>query len=176
MKVLGIGHPSYRVSDREKAIEFYRDVLGLKVKFTIGYDEFYEFQKEKMEEQGPLSDEAKATLEELKAMGDKVWITYIDTGDGSFIELFSDEGITEKYNWSLSQFDHIGYLHLSLEVDDIFSTYEEMKKHGVKIKNSPTLGIENAWQFWIEDPDGNSIEFMQYEENAWQKVGHNPDR
>ncbi len=175
MKIIRTGHPAYRVSDREKALEFYRDKLGLKVKFTISYAEMYEAQKKKLEESGEYS-ENDAYLEQLKSQGDKIWITYLETGENSFIELFSDEGVTKKYTWPLSEFDHIGYLHLALEVEDIHEAYEELKEKGVKIVNPPSLGVENTWQFWVEDPDGNSIEFMQYEKDAWQLVGHYPER
>ncbi len=177
MKIIRTAHPSFRVSDREKALEFYRDKLGLKVKFTITYAEMYEAQKKKMEGSGePLKADEEKYLEDMKKLGDKVWITYLETGENSFIELFSDEGITQKCTWSLSEFDHIGYLHLALEVDDIHEAYEDLKSKGVKIMNAPSLGVEDTWQFWVEDPDGNSIEFMQYEENAWQLIGHCPDR
>lgn len=67
-------------------------------------------------------------------------------------------------------------MHLALEVEDIQETYEELKCKDVKIKTAPSLGLENTWQLWVEDPDGNSIEFMQYEEDAWQLVGHCPER
>ena len=40
MKITNIGHPSYRVSDRDKALAFYCGALGLKKKFTISYDEW----------------------------------------------------------------------------------------------------------------------------------------
>ena len=30
------------------------------------------------------------------------------------------------------------------------------------------MGADNNWQCWIEDPDGNRIEFMQMAENAMQ--------
>lgn len=175
MKIIRTGHPAYRVSDREKALEFYRDKLGLKVKFTISYAEMYEAQKKKLEEEGKPT-ENDAYLEQLKSQGDKIWITYLETGENSFIELFSDEGVTKKYTWPLNEFDHIGYLHLALEVEDIQETYEELKCKDVKIKTAPSLGLENTWQLWVEDPDGNSIEFMQYEEDAWQLVGHCPER
>ena len=156
MKITNIGHPSYRVSDRDKALHFYCDCLGLKKKFTISYDEFITFR------QMPEDDPYRQMLEPLRHQ---------------YIELFHPEGSTEKFNWSLQEFNHIGYLHLALEVEDIHAAYEELKAMPeVKIINAPNLGVENAWQFRIEDPDGNSIELMQYEKDAWQYTGHKAER
>ena len=168
MKITNIGHPSYRVSDRDKALHFYCDCLGLKKKFTISYDEFIKFRKM------PEDDPYRQMLEPLR---DQIWITYLEVAPHQYIELFHPEGNTEKFNWSLQEFNHIGYLHLALEVEDIHAAYEELKAMPeVKIINAPNLGVENAWQFWIEDPDGNSIELMQYEKDAWQYTGHKAER
>lgn len=168
MNIVSIGHPSYRVSDREKALHFYCDILGLKKKFTISYAEFMEWRN-------PPADDPR--WQTMAPLGDEIWITYLEVAPHQFIELFYPEGASERYNWALSQSDHIGYLHLSLEVEDIHAAYEELKAHPeVKIVSAPKLGIEHAWQFWIEDPDGNSIELMQYEDDAWQLTGHLAER
>ena len=168
MNITNIGHPSYRVSDREKALHFYCDCLGLKKKFTISYAEIMEYSNL------PEGDPWRQKMEEL---GDQIWITYLEVAPHQYIELFHPEGATEHFNWALDQFDHIGYLHLALEVDDIHAAYEELKAMPeVKIINEPNMGIEHAWQFWIEDPDGNSIELMQYEKDAWQIQGHEASR
>ena len=31
--------------------------------------------------------------------------------------------------------------------------------------------MDNTWQMWSHDPDGNKIEFMQYTEKSFQLVG-----
>lgn len=168
MKIKNIGHPSYRVSDRDKALAFYCGALGLKKKFTISYEEWMEHMGAK--EGDPL-------YQAMKPYFGQIWITYLEVAPHQYIELFYPEGATEHFNWALDQFNHIGYLHLALEVEDIHAAYEELKaKPNVKIINEPNLGVEHAWQFWIEDPDGNSIELMQYEDDAWQLTGHEEAR
>ena len=164
MNITNIGHPSFKVADREKSLHFYRDLLGLPVKFTITYSEIADFAETGGNSMDPGS---------LRAFGDKVWITYLEAAPHQYIELFDDGGATEKITHSLQEFDHIGYLHLALEVEDVHAAYEELKKSGeVKIINAPNMGIEHTWQFWIEDPDGNSIELMQYTDDSWQLTGH----
>ena len=168
MKIISIGHPSYRVTDRERALRFYCGCLGLKKKFTITYGELLAF------ENMPEDDPWRRKIEPMK---DEIWLTYLEIAPHQYLELFHPEGATERYNFPLSASDHIGYLHLSLEVDDIHAAYKELKAHPeVKIVSAPKLGIEHAWQFWIEDPDGNSIELMQYEPDAWQLTGHGEER
>lgn len=168
MKITNIGHPSYRVSDRDKALHFYCDCLGLKKKFTISYEEFLAFANI------PEGDPMRETM---KGQEDQIWITYLEVAPHQYIELFHPEGAKEHFNWALDEFNHIGYLHLALEVEDIHAAYAELKAMPeVKIINEPNMGIEHAWQFWIEDPDGNSIELMQYEKDAWQLVGHEASR
>ena len=169
MKILNTGHASYRVSDRERALHFYCDCLGLKKKFTISYAEILEYSKNL-----PDGDPWK---ERMRSLGDEIWITYLEVAPHQYLELFHPEGCTERFHFPLSASDHIGYLHLALEVDDIHAAYEELKaKPEVKIISEPTMGIEGAWQFWLEDPDGNSIELMQYTDTAWQLLGHRADR
>ena len=168
MKIISTGHPSYRVTDRERALRFYCGCLGLKKKFTITYGELLAF------ENMPEDDPWRRKIEPMK---DEIWLTYLEIAPHQYLELFHPEGATERYNFPLSASDHIGYLHLALEVDDIFAAYEELRaKPEVRIVSAPKLGIERAWQFWIEDPDGNSIELMQYEPDAWQLTGHGEER
>ena len=39
---------------------------------------------------------------------------------------------------------------------------------GIKLTVEPKLGADNNYQCWIEDPDGNRIEFMQMGPNSMQ--------
>ena len=34
-----------------------------------------------------------------------------------------------------------------------------------------TLGVDNTWQFWMHDPDGNPFEIMEYTPQSLQVVG-----
>ncbi|MGI5896472.1 MAG: VOC family protein [Oscillospiraceae bacterium] len=91
------------------------------------------------------------------------WIEYVALADGVFIELFyggtprtednSDEHLT-------------GYLHACFEVEDIFAVTEQIKKNGGTMFKEPMKGVDNNYQAWIIDPDGNRIEFMQLEPDS----------
>jgi len=98
-------------------------------------------------------------LEEAFRMTDEkgdISLVYIKINENNFIELFTGG----KSKIELPS-DHIGYSHLCLLVDDINTTLKELSKRGLSVPGEPKMGGDGNWQYWIADPDGNSIEFMQ---------------
>ena len=88
------------------------------------------------------------------------WIVYIQVAKGHFIELFPGaQGEIPSRNGA-------GYNHFCLLVDDIQATLKEFADRGLPITGSPTQGLDNNWQYWINDPDGNAIELMQIMDNS----------
>jgi catechol 2,3-dioxygenase-like lactoylglutathione lyase family enzyme len=82
------------------------------------------------------------------------WIVYIQIAPGHFIELFpGGSGENEARP--------LGYNHFCLLVDDLATTLIELQARGLAISGEPVRGLDNNWQFWLKDPDGNSIELMQ---------------
>jgi len=79
----------------------------------------------------------------------------------SFIELFQAQEIKEVTA------NTVGYQHLCIEVDDINQTKNELNAKGIET-TEPYFAMDNAWQIWIEDPDGNRIEMHQYTDESWQ--------
>jgi len=94
-----------------------------------------------------------------------VKMVYLKICEGTFIELFAT-GIhkPERKHYL------IGFHHLCLEVEDIHETEAHIKAKGYEIKHSAVLGGDRSWQFWVDDPDGNPIEFMQYTVNSLQNM------
>ena len=82
------------------------------------------------------------------------WIVYLQIASGHFLELFpGGSGENEPRE--------VGYNHFCLLVDDLASTLRELEARGLPITGEPVRGLDNNWQFWLKDPDGNSIELMQ---------------
>ena len=159
MKVKSISHLAFKIRNLDSSLHFYCDILGLKQKFSITYGELIQRMGHKYQEEN-----GKESIR-----GDQVWLTYLEITPGNFIELFpidpsSPAGICDD--------DHIGYTHLSLEVDDIKDAYEKMKASGVNIISEISYSIDFTYQFWITDPDGNRIEMMQYTDKSFQIVGN----
>ena len=172
MKLLNTAHASYRVKDLDRSLHFYCDLLGMKPLYTITYRQYVSHQRQALLESGEKADESfRKMLEDMEKRGDAVWITYLEITDHQYLELFSYEGEDQTITFVPGDFGHVGYLHLALEVEDIHAAYKELKNSDVVISTTPNMGVEKTWQFWIQDPDGNAIELMQYTEGSWQLTG-----
>lgn len=90
------------------------------------------------------------------------WIIYIEIGHNQFIELFPAFGEVEKRR------DNDSYAHLCLEVTDIEKVVFDLKEKGVDIDQPVIMGLDNNYQAWIHDPDGNAIELMEYGKDSLQ--------
>ncbi|WP_090842805.1 VOC family protein [Alkalicoccus daliensis] len=88
---------------------------------------------------------------ELHESDGSPWIVYIKIAEGSFIELFYGGTESEK-----PQLDHICF-----EVEDIRTLAEQLKEQGIPFAADLSQGKDLNWQFWIKDPDGNWLEFME---------------
>lgn len=86
------------------------------------------------------------------------WIVYVKVADQSFLEFFYD-GSEEKKN----QLNHICFV-----VDDIDGEAERIREQGIPFVQEVSKGKDNNYQFWIKDPDGNFLEFMQLEPDSPQ--------
>ncbi|RDW14999.1 VOC family protein [Oceanobacillus chungangensis] len=88
---------------------------------------------------------------ELNQPSGEPWIVYVKVTDGCFIELFygGAEGDRDRAE------------HICFEVDDIQETANKLKEKGVPLEVEISQGIALNYQFWIVDPDGNWIEFME---------------
>lgn len=88
------------------------------------------------------------------------WIEYVKVAEGQFLEFFYPrEGYVPNKG---------SYMHLCLEVDDIHEQARVLEAAGVTIRSQPTRGKDCNWQCWVDDPDGNAIEFMQIDPNSPQ--------
>ena len=162
-KIVEIGHIALRCADVEESVKFYTEVLGGNLKFVLTYEDWLEDTGKKK------GEEAKAKLyEQVKDYIGQKWITYVQLGS-QFVELFNPEGIEEH---SLTD-GKLNYQHVALMVDDIHAYTEMIRERGAVIDTEPSFGLDNTWQMWTHDPDGNKIEFMQYSDKSFQLVGKN---
>ena len=84
-----------------------------------------------------------------------LWLIYLRVGPNQFIELFP------RAQGSYQRLTHAGYSHCCLEVDDMQAWYRSLIKAGITPKSEPKMGADGSWQVWIDDPDGNPIEFQE---------------
>lgn len=125
--ITGIGHVAFRVTDLDRALDFYCNILGFREAFRLD----------------------RADLP-------SPWIVYIQVAPGHFIELFPGSTRVGPQPGA-----DAGYNHFCLLVDDIHATVRQLAECGLQIEGEPTMGLDNNYQYWIADPDGNRIELMQ---------------
>lgn len=139
-KITGIAHIAYLAHDMDKMMDFYCGVLGFRKKFLI-----------------PDKD-------------GKPWIQYVEVAPKQYIEFFYDyKNLTPENSFAnMARQDRLGPMHLSLEVEGIRELAEHLRANHVKLLTGVTLGEDDTWQVWFEDPEGNPIEFHEYTETSWQ--------
>ncbi|MEZ2225962.1 VOC family protein [Microcoleus sp.] len=80
--------------------------------------------------------------------------------NGTFLEFFKEQ--EPKPSGGL-------FRHLCFEVEDINKWADLITEKGYNA-NVYRSDRDGAWQFWIEDPDGNKIEFHQYDAQSVQYI------
>jgi catechol 2,3-dioxygenase-like lactoylglutathione lyase family enzyme len=83
---------------------------------------------------------------------------YLHVAGRSFIELFTGTHDASQGG---------SYRHICLEVEDVAQAVETLRERGVEISDAK-LGMDNSWQAWITDPDGNRLELHSYTSESWQ--------
>ena len=136
-----LAHLNFVTNDLEKIIDFYVNKLGLRVKFTLDNKE------------------------------GKPFGYYFACGDTTFLEFFDQKMAVEVWGGKVEELN-IGtrYRHFCLEVTGLEEFCNRLREKGVAVSEI-SLGMENSYQAWITDPDGNSIELMEYTHSSMQISG-----
>ena len=93
----------------------------------------------------------------------RLWLVYLRITDSQFIELFPDGEGARAPGAGATAINHF-----CLECDDLDVTAAALRTLDVPLTVEPKMGLDNNRQCWIEDPDGNRIEFMQMSPDSLQ--------
>ena len=131
-------HVGITVSDLDRAVDFYRDVLGLSViaEFSVSGAAF---------ETGVDIDGASAQF------------AHLDGGDIR-IELVAYDPVAEGL--PTAQLNQSGATHLGLEVDDLDTFYNELPPT-VDTLSPPQTTATGTRILFLRDPEGNLIEVLE---------------
>lgn len=133
-----LAHLCLHTNQLDRQIAFYRDQLGLPVKFPF-----------------------------INADG-QLFGVYLDSGDSSFIEIFDQELAAKQWGGDLRPLHEGNrYNHFCLEVTGLADLRSTLLERGVKIGEIKT-GLDLSLQAWLSDPDGNRVELMEYTHRSWQ--------
>jgi len=92
-----------------------------------------------------------------------LWLVYLRITDTQFLELFPGGQGGRAPGSEMTAINHF-----CLESDDLDATAARLRQAGIKLTVEPKMGLDGNRQCWIEDPDGNRIEFMQMSPNGMQ--------
>jgi lactoylglutathione lyase len=89
-------------------------------------------------------------------LADQLMLVYLRVTDTQFVELFPEGQGTVSPDENTTSMHHI-----CLQVNSIAETVQALAGAGVSLYSSAKLGLDGNNQCWIQDPDGNRIEFME---------------
>lgn len=137
-----IRHTGIVISNLEKSLHFYRDILGLKV------------QRDMLEEGGFID-----SIFNLKNV--KVRTIKMLADDGNLVELLWYKSHPRDLNGP-REICATGISHIAFTVEDIDYEYKRLKEKGVKFYSSPQISPDNkAKVTFCRDPEGNLIELVE---------------
>lgn len=144
-RIIAADHTGITVSNVERSLEFWRDVLGFELSHRA-------HQKGELAEQITGVKEAEILIAVLKAPGHK-------------IELLEYRAPSDREQKNDRRPCDLGAAHIALTVDNLDEVLAGMATAGWKAPGEPqTLTVgPNAGKrvIYVRDPDGTTIEFMQ---------------
>jgi catechol 2,3-dioxygenase-like lactoylglutathione lyase family enzyme len=133
-----LAHLCLFTDDLPRVLDFYRDGLGLAVKFRFA------------------------------AADGAIFGAYISTGDSTFVEFFDRRLAALQWGGDTSPVTLGNrYGHLCLEVTGLVDFCALLQQRGVAVEPIRS-GLDHSWQAWLSDPDGNRIELMEYTSRSTQ--------
>jgi 3-oxoacyl-[acyl-carrier protein] reductase len=145
-----VHHFSFTVSDIERSVRWYTDVLGLELVHRQRQANAYTRILVGIED----ADLAVAQFK-IPSLSPRYSTHVLE-----LIEYLSPRGAHNELVTS-----NVGVAHLALMVTDIHRRYDRLRQHGVVFVNAPVEVAEGAnaggWACYLRDPDGITIEFLQ---------------
>ncbi|MCK5880206.1 MAG: VOC family protein [Holophagae bacterium] len=137
-----VRHTGIVVTDMERALEFYRDLLGLKP--VIDFEEAGEYIDTVLAEKG-------VRVRMVKLVAD----------DGGMVELlhFISHPMSRAKDNKLYE---IGPTHMAYTVDSIDETYERLSDAGVRFNSAPVVSPDGKAKLaFCQDPDITYLELVE---------------
>jgi catechol 2,3-dioxygenase-like lactoylglutathione lyase family enzyme len=144
-QIIGADHTGITVSNLERSLTFWRDVVGLELSHVA-------------HQTGELAREITGVA------GAEIKIAVLRTPGGHKIELLEYLAPADRKRANLRPCD-VGSLHIALLVHDLDAVLERIVAFGWKAAGEPQIlkSGPNAGKrvVYVRDPDGTTIEFMQ---------------
>jgi Lactoylglutathione lyase and related lyases len=133
-----LAHLCLLTNDLDRLVAFYRDGLGLSVKFRF------------------------------HAADGSVFGAYIAAGDTTFVEFFDQARSAKQWGGKTDPLVAGNrYGHFCIEVTGLADFRAALLASGVSVGEIHE-GMDGSLQAWLTDPDGNRIELMEYTHRSAQ--------
>jgi catechol 2,3-dioxygenase-like lactoylglutathione lyase family enzyme len=145
-RIIGADHTGITVSNLERSLAFWRDVLGFELAHTA-------------------HQTGKMAREITGVAGAEIKLAVLKTSGGHKLELLEYLAPPQRTRHVDLRPCDVGHIHVALLVDDLHAVLERILASGWKAAGKPqtlTSG-PNAGKrvVYVRDPDGTTIEFMQ---------------
>ena len=141
--LLGMRHTGYIVSDIEKSIQFYSNILGFKI-----IQDFW--------------DDSDYINQITQTKGANVRMVKLTAPDDSVIELLSYKGSLPETQRANVPIYNVGEAHMALKVSSCDDLYELLVSKNIKVLSKPIVSSEKiAKVFFCMDPDNYRIELVE---------------
>ena len=144
--ISGVHHACVSVSDMEKSLAFYRDVLGMKEEMNLKFD-------------------ADPVMMDLQGTKPKQHLVMLSAGN-AIVELI--QYIEPKGKPDTRRTCDFGTSHVCFQVDDIKKAYEQAVAKGVNTFHKPPdfingsgTPLDGHGYVYFRGPDNEIVEFMQ---------------
>ncbi len=141
--ILKIDHTSFTVSDMERTVAFYRDVLGMRV--------FWDSAKAGVPYKGPIADKITG----CPGTEQRLVFVVVGTSKLEFVQ-YTPAGKPLVDNKA----SDMGSTHVCFHTDNIMELYQKLVANGARIHCEPqTVGARKVMYF--REPDGIILEAIE---------------
>jgi len=141
--IRAIHHTAISTPDLERALGFYRDLLGFR------------------EVTGFAWGRGTETIDRITGLENSAAKVALLRLDNAFIELFEFEAPEAMRSDPRRPVCDHGITHLCLEVTDIDAEYERLSAAGMTFHTEPVSAGHGAKATYGRDPDGNVVELLE---------------
>ena len=140
-----LDHVSVTVSDMERSLAFYCDLLGLK-----------EVERHRLEGE---------TISKMAGKPDVIMeVVRLEAPETPGVMLDLQQYVTPKGRMSDAQLGDIAHSHFCFGVPDVWTAYQDLKAKGIEFVSEP-VSFDLEWGIvyvvFFKDPDGFILELMQ---------------
>jgi catechol 2,3-dioxygenase-like lactoylglutathione lyase family enzyme len=136
-------HTAISVTDLDRSIHFYRDLLGMTLEWRIDHR-----KNEALEKVLALKN-VDVSYAMLSGWGGRVEIFQYHSPQGQPFP--PDKPVCDR-----------GITHFGFQVEDIDGLYEKLLGEGVRFNTSPQVIRPGVKATYFHDPDGMTLELVQY--------------